>query len=144
MIELKRAEDEDKNFLFDLRKLTMTQHLDGMWIHLSDEDHWLRVESYFDETYIIFKDQKKIWMIKYLQKIDCLEIMQFQIMPEFQWRWLWTKVLQHMIELSKTVNKKLSLWVLKSNPAINLYKRHWFVVTWEDQIEYFMEREVWI
>lgn len=140
MIELIKALESDKDFLLDLRKVTMTKYLEESWIFLTEKDNIDRVNSDFENAFIIILDNKKIWLIKYVILENYIEIIQFQILPNFQWKWIGKKVLNILNWISNELSKSLFLKVLKNNPAINLYKRFWFEIIWEDEIEFFMEK----
>lgn len=142
MIKLIKALESDKNFLLNLRKETMSVYLEDLWIFLNDDEHLERINSNFESAFIINIDNKQIWLIKYINLENYIEIIQFQILESFQWKWIWKKVLNILLWFSKKLNKKLYLKVLKNNPAINLYKKLWFTLIWEDKIEFFMERKV--
>jgi ribosomal protein S18 acetylase RimI-like enzyme len=122
-----------------LRKITMTKYLEESWIFLTDNEHLDRVISDFENAFIIFLSNEKVWLIKYVILENYIEIIQFQILPEFQGKWIWTEVLNILSWISNDLNKKLFLKVLKSNPVINLYEKFWFKLVGEDEIEFFME-----
>ncbi len=139
MIKLIKAVEDNKGFLLDLRKITMTKYLEESWIFLTDNEHLDRVISDFENAFIIFLSNEKVWLIKYVILENYIEIIQFQILPEFQGKWIWTEVLNILSWISNDLNKKLFLKVLKSNPVINLYEKFWFKLVGEDEIEFFME-----
>ena len=136
---IRKAWEFDKEFLLELRKVTMTEYLEGMNILLSEQEHMQRVDSFFDDSYIIEDNSRnKIWLLKYTEDVNILELIQLQILPEFQNKWIGSKVLDALIIKSQKSAKKCILKVLKNNPAITLYQRKGFQVVWEDDIEYHM------
>ncbi len=136
---LKKTEEWDKAFLLDLRKITMLSYLEKANIILAEEDHIARVNSFFDSSYVIKGlEGENIWLLKYVESIKSLELVQLQVLPKYQNKGIGTNILKDLITQSKKLNKQLTLKVLKNNPAISLYKRVWFTITWEDEIEYHM------
>ena len=48
-ISFKKANEQDKPFLLELRKLSMTEHLAQAGIVYSDEQHFERINEFFAE-----------------------------------------------------------------------------------------------
>jgi len=64
--------------------------------------------------------------------------MQLQIHPNYQGKGFGSKVMHAVIE--QAGSKYLTLTVLKANPAIKLYQRLGFIITGEDEFEYWMRK----
>jgi len=135
--EFIQATDGDRAYLLGLRKLTMVEHLEKSGQFLSDEEHELRLNDAYDCSHIIVYENELIGTLKFRQLGDRLEIMQLQIHPEFQNKGLGRKVMQQVLD--ETEFKFVELTVLKDNPALRLYERLGFIITGEDQYEYFMQ-----
>ncbi|MHA7056870.1 GNAT family N-acetyltransferase [Aquimarina sp. M1] len=140
-IALVKAKYEDIAFLVKLRKLTMVEHLEKAGLHFSDDQHMSRVKIHFDNSYIIQHKKKQVGVLKYIETSGVIDILQLQILPKYQGKGMGKHVLNHMIKLSEDFNKKLTLKVLKENPARYLYKRNGFTVVDEDEHEFYMEFE---
>ncbi|WP_299435792.1 GNAT family N-acetyltransferase [uncultured Aquimarina sp.] len=138
-IELVKAKDEDGTFLFQLRKLTMLEHLEKAGLYLSEEEHLSRVKIHFNSSFIVKQKEEKVGVLKYVDTSNTIEILQLQILPNHQGRGIGKFLLNHMIQLSRSLNKKLILKVLKENPARHLYERCGFQTIGEDQYEFHME-----
>jgi hypothetical protein len=52
-INLRAASQDDEPFLLQLRKLTMTEHLERVAIPVDDEAHYQRIRSNFEDAQII-------------------------------------------------------------------------------------------
>ncbi|WP_351075473.1 GNAT family N-acetyltransferase [Shewanella sp. CAL98-MNA-CIBAN-0140] len=131
------ATEKDKNYLLDLRKLTMVEHLEKSGQFLSDAQHEFRLNDAYECSYLVMYANELIGTLKYRANETTVEIMQLQIHPLFQRQGFGQKILQQIITDSKP--KLFELTVLKENPALQLYKRLGFEITGEDQHEYFMQ-----
>jgi len=159
------ATEADQPYLLALRKLTMVEHLARNDVHLTDQQHLERVQDSFHRARLIYlqetssqtqpgsqtqsqsvsqnqnQDQEQeqkvvIGMLKYQQNDNDLKILQLQIHPDHQNKGYGKAVMQQIL---RTVNtSKVSLTVLKGNPAIHLYERLGFEVVGEDELEYWM------
>lgn len=139
-IALLKASTQDKDYLFELRLLTMVDHLAIAGIWLSVEEHWLRVNKHFDAYHLIVHDAIRVGAVKYSEADGTLNIMQLQIHPDFQGCGIGKNVLNLLIK--RTVASTISLTVLKANPVKRLYERMGFRVIGEDEFEFHMERPV--
>ena len=140
-IDLVKAVEEDRKYPLQLRKSTMTEHLAAAGIFLSDAEHDFRVDDAFDCTFIAWHSGARIGMAKSRNSNDRLEIMQLQVLPEYQGKGLGQELVQSFIDTAKAENKCLMLAVLKRNPAKRLYERLGFSVVGEDEHEFHMRLE---
>jgi len=136
-LELISATEEDRPYLFILRKLTMVEHLEKEGLYLSDDEHKLRVDDKYESTYLIFSSGKNIGAIKYQIFAEKIVITQIQIHPSFQNLGLGKRVIKQILDGSRS--KVVELSVLKSNPAKKLYERLGFIIIGEDEYEFCME-----
>lgn len=135
-LELIRANENDKQYLFNLRKLTMVEHLEKAGLYLSDDEHLLRLNENYDCLHLIINAGKRLGAVKYQMFEEKLIIMQIQVHPSFQGKGIGKLVMQQLISLAKLRDVELS--VLKDNPAQLLYQRLGFVAYDEDEYEIFM------
>ena len=138
-LTLTRAQQSDKPFLFELRKLTMFEPLANAGIKMSNSQHMQRVSDFFEDCYIIQLGKKDIGMIKYKDLSWCYEIIQFQIHPNYQGQGYGKSILNQIKEKAHSETKHISLKVLKGNPAFSLYEKNGFKLMKEDDQEYQME-----
>jgi len=96
---------------------------------------------HFDNAFIVKLSGESVGLLKYVETNKTIEILQFQIGPNHQGKGVGKYVLNYMISLSKKESKELILKVLKENPAVRLYQRNGFLITGEDQYEFFMKYE---
>jgi len=134
---LKKATRSDKSYLLQLRKLTMTEHLERVGRLYSDAQHLARIDMHYEFANIIYYKNDKVGTIKYVNQDKVIEILQIQIHPKFQGKGLGGAVIQNILNLANTKPVKLS--VLKGNPAKKLYERLGFKVINENHQEWFMQ-----
>jgi len=132
-----QAKDEDREYLLELRKLTMVEHLEKSGQYLTQDEHILRLNDAYECSHLIFYQNNKIGTLKYREHDNTLEVMQLQISPEYQGKGLGGKILRQV--LHHAGDKVVELTVLKENPALKLYKRLGFTVTGEDEYEFHMQ-----
>ena len=70
-----------------------------------------------------------------------IRLLDITILPEFSGKGMGTNLLHRLIQRSNKVQKKISLHVIASNPALKLYQRLGFVRIKNDGLNYYMERE---
>ena len=138
-LKLVKAEESDKNFLIGLRKSTMIEHLEKAGIYLSEEQHISRVNFKYENTYLIYTSNQKVGMLKYIENENSIEILQLQIIPDYQGLGIGKRIINQVTDICKISNKILTLKVLKENPAKHLYQNIGFTIVGEDQHEFFME-----
>lgn len=138
-LKLIKAKEVDKDFLFDLRKATMVEHLEKAGIYLSDEEHLSRIDLHYDSTYLVLRSNKKAGMLKYIETENTIEIAQLQILPEYQGKGIGRYLIKDLARKAEASNKILTLKVLKENPAKVLYERCGFSITGKDTYEFHMQ-----
>ena len=70
-----------------------------------------------------------------------IRLLDITVLPEFTGKGIGTTLLQHLIQRSNKVQKKISLHVISSNPALKLYQRLGFVHIKNEGFRYYMERQ---
>jgi putative hydrolase of the HAD superfamily len=90
---------------------------------------------------IILYDRQPIGSILLKNEDHHLHIGRFYLLPEYQNKGIGTYILQDVLEKADKARKATTLGVLKINPAIELYKRHGFIVTGTNEFQYLMERK---
>jgi ribosomal protein S18 acetylase RimI-like enzyme len=139
-IELRKAQTEDMEFLLALRLATMDEHLRAMGITCSTENHRERAMLRPDCAHIILVRGESAGMVKFRETANAIELMQLQVLPEYQGKGVGQAVLDGLLEQAESCSRKVVLTVLKKNPALRLYQRNGFVIVGEDDCEFHMER----
>lgn len=137
-IHFRKATKEDTKFLLELRKASMTDHLEKAGITLSDEQHMDRINEFYGDSYILHTVGYLIGLIKFSIRGDRIHIRQFQIMPSFHGKGIGSNVLRTLKQKAAERKLPITLNVLLNNPAKRLYLRHGFIVENQNKLEYQM------
>lgn len=138
-LQLKKATSYDVEYLLALRLLTMQEHLHTSGLDLTIEQHKERLMDNFENAFLVINDSQTIGMVKYHDK-DGLVFKQIQIHPDFQGQGIGRQLIEQLAAASSANMAYLS--VLKTNPALALYKRLGFEVVDEDEYEFYMEKRL--
>lgn len=134
--QLVLATQADLDYLLDLRKQTMVEHLLSSGVVYNDSQHMCRILDCFDCFHLIKHDGVLVGGIKFHVGQHRLDIMQLQIAPEFQKQGIGGQVIKQLLAHYPNVDCYLS--VLKSNPAKGLYLRLGFEQYDEDDLEFYL------
>lgn len=134
-IRLRAATPDDEPFLIELRKLTMTAHLERAGEPVDDESHRLRARSNLHIAQIVCRNGEDIGLIKLVRAETYWLLQQIQILPDHQGRGIGTAVIRAMLGEARQARVTVTLNVLHGNPARRLYERLGFQVTGETSIE---------
>ncbi|MBL0710096.1 MAG: GNAT family N-acetyltransferase [Colwellia sp.] len=142
-IGFRNVADEDIDFLLQLRKQSMTEHLVKAKLKMTDEQHLKRIKEHYYESHIILRDRKPIGLIKFgvvalKGTSKSLHIKQLQILPEYQGQGIGSKVLSVVKKKALQLQLPITLNVLLKNPARGLYLRHGFQIEGKNKIEFKM------
>jgi ribosomal protein S18 acetylase RimI-like enzyme len=138
-LSYRKAVEGDIEYLLWLRKETIETHLINSGVLLSEEDQVLRINYLFDQARIIIRDKQKIGLLKLDEREDEVELVQVQLDPKFQRKGIGQQVIKSVIENALNQKKKVSLSVLKQNPAKVLYQRMGFKIIGEDDSSFIMQ-----
>jgi GNAT superfamily N-acetyltransferase len=87
---------------------------------------------------IIQAEREDVGWMQVIDRLDDLFLAQIFLKPEFQNRGIGTFALQCVMREAADRGQPLALAVIKSNPALGLYKRLGFRVTHEDEFKFYM------
>lgn len=138
-ISLTNATSDDRAFLIELRKQTMVPHFEQAGLFLSDEEQAFRVDERYECIRIVRYAGTVAGAIKFDDDGTDIEIMQVQILPEFQGKGLGRGLMEKIFVRARQHGKSVRLTVLKQNPARRLYERLGFIVVGEDNHEFHMK-----
>jgi ribosomal protein S18 acetylase RimI-like enzyme len=141
-IKLVKATEDSLQEILALRISTMTAYLKDVGWSMTEEEHVKRVKKNFDNGHMILCYKQSIGYIKFKENEKAFNIIQFQISPEHQGQGYGRLVLDEIESKAHKKGKRLSLKVLKANPAKRLYERFGFQIVDEDEFEFFMEKAV--
>lgn len=138
MFKLRKAKNTDIEFLVNLRKVTMHQHLLKAGIELSEKDHFDRVLYEFECAKIIVLDSEDVGLLKVDRSKNSWKLTQIQIAPKIQGRGLGKKIVQNLVSEANVNGNNIELSVLQKNRAIELYKSCGFSVIKKKEYEHIM------
>lgn len=116
-LNYRKAEETDMEYLLNLRKATINEHLIRAGLSISDQEHIKRIRYQYEGAEIILFDAQAIGLLKLNRQPINIEIIQIQIDPKYQGKGIGQKVIQSIIDLAKENHTSVSLSVLKGNKA---------------------------
>jgi len=137
-IKYRPALKSDLEFLLDLRIQTMNAHLTASSLSVSDEAHLQRINYQFEHALIIEIDKRAIGLLKIVRQADNIELIQIQIAASYQGKGIGRRILNDLIEEAIESEKTITLSVLKTNKAKNLYSNVDFKIIDETDDSYLM------
>ena len=152
MIQLRPAEEKDAAFIeavyrttreAELNLTNWSDHQKSAFISMQSAAQLLDYKAKFPEArfQIIIYNKKEAGRFFTCETEDEIRLLDITILPEFTGKGIGTYLLHRLIERSKKVQKKISLHVITSNPALKLYQRLGFVHIKNEGFYYYMERK---
>ena len=132
------ATEADVPFLLELRRQTMSEHLQRSGVEASDSERTERVLANFDCAEIILLCGTPVGLLKVVRSEDNWDLVQIQILPEKQGGGLGSIILKKLLADADEVGVSVSLSVLRANPARRLYERLGFRIVGENEHAYDM------
>jgi ribosomal protein S18 acetylase RimI-like enzyme len=139
-IKLRKATDDDLDFLYTLHKATLKEHVEQTW---GWDEEWQksRFEQHFnpEKVQIIMLDNISIGELS-VEHTDCsIFLNTIEILPEYQDKGIGTYLIEEILAKAEHENKSVALQVLKVNErARTLYKRLGFSIRRETETHYNM------
>jgi len=137
-ITYRRALQSDLKFLLELRKLTMNPHLIASSLPITNETHLERIDYQFENALIIESNKHAIGLLKIRRQQDNIDLIQIQIAPSYQGKGIGKRILNELIKEAITSERTITLSVLKTNKAKNLYINVGFKIVDETESAYLM------
>jgi GNAT superfamily N-acetyltransferase len=139
-VSLRAATAADLPFARDLYLGTMRYITD----RLPDWDEARHVAQFterflLDEVRIIVSDDEDVGWLQVGESDDKILLKQIFLQPRSQHRGIGSQLIADLLERGRRTGKPVRLGVVKINPAVELYKRHGFVITSEDEFKFYME-----
>ena len=132
------ATPADLPFLLALRSESMGPHLSAAGIDRSDDAQLARVLHCFDCAQIVLGDGKPVGLLKLQRDPGEWRVLQVQLAETVRGQGLGRRLLEEVLSDAKQAGAKVTLTVLKANPAKGLYERLGFSVVGEDEHEFHM------
>lgn len=117
----------------------MHEHLRIAGLPVDAETDRLRTEEQWHNIRVISFQGADIGMIKLDQHSTPWQILQFQLSRQQQGKGLGERLLRAVLNEANQRGVGVALTVLKANPAQKLYQRLGFIMTGEDEYEYWMQ-----
>jgi GNAT superfamily N-acetyltransferase len=139
-VSLRAASPADLPFARDIYLETMRYITDRLpdW---DEARHVARFAERFllDEVRIIVNDNEDVGWLQVGESDDEMVLKQIFLQPRSQRRGIGSQLIADLLERARRTGKPVRLGVVKINPAVELYKRHGFVITSEDEFKFYME-----
>lgn len=139
LLTIRKATENDIDFLADLRVKTMNEHLTNSGLLIDKDSHVQRILYKFEVANILIYKETKIGLLKIQYRKTEIEIIQLQIHPAFQGNGLGRYILNMIIEEASLTKTPITLSVLKINPALKLYLRTGFKIVEENEHSFIMK-----
>ncbi|MBO6183169.1 MAG: GNAT family N-acetyltransferase [Chryseobacterium sp.] len=139
LLTIRKATENDIDFLADLRVKTMNEHLTNSGLLIDKDSQIQRILYKFEVANILIYKETKIGLLKIQYGKTEIEIIQLQINPAFQGNGLGRYILNMIIEEASLTKTPITLSVLKINPALKLYLRTGFKIVEENEHSFIMK-----
>ena len=136
--ELRNVKEIDFNWLYELRRQTMSKYINDSGDQFNLETQSKRIMKEYTSIKIFRNDNKDIGMFKVKRNSDKWEIIQIQLLPDYQHLGIGTKLIQSLQAEAVQQGVAIFLSVLKVNPAKRLYERLGFEEIQEKEKSYTM------
>ncbi|MEZ5989285.1 MAG: GNAT family N-acetyltransferase [Planctomycetota bacterium] len=143
-IHLRPATDEDRAFLFRLRREAMRPHVERTWGGWDEADQRRRFEETSDfAAHEIIEVGGEAVGCRWVRELpDAWELCRIYLLPEVQGRGIGTRIIDDLCEAAARQDLPVRLRVLRVNEAQRLYRRLGFEVVGETEFHVLMERPV--
>jgi GNAT superfamily N-acetyltransferase len=104
----------------------------------AEQDASFATQFRLNDARLIMMDDQRVGWIQAQQSESAVTLHQFYVVPALQRRGIGTRILEMVIQEARNQKKPLKVAVVKINPAKDLYHRHGFRITHEDEYKYYM------
>lgn len=139
-VNLRQAQPEDADFLYHLLKAAMQGYVTQTY---GWDEGWQ--QAHFQQTFdpakqqVIVLDRRDIGVIAVERKDTEFFLAKLYLLPAYQNRGIGTQLIQALLQEAFSHCQRVTLRVLKVNPARRLYERLGFKVVEETDTHYLME-----
>lgn len=139
--ELRAVTHQDYNFIYHVKTTTLKPHIELVWGWDEAVQTKYLEESFGIETQLIitYEDQE-IGILELNELQQRIEVVELEILPEYQRRGIGTHILQDIIDEYTEKGKKVGIGCFKINTeAKRLYERLGFMLIKETATHYVLE-----
>lgn len=136
--ELRNVTKKDFDWLYDLRSKAMSKYINDSGDRFEPETQSARIMKEYESIKIVRSRDKDIGMFKVKRDSGRWEIIQIQLLPDYQNRGIGTRLIQDLQVEAARQGIPVFLSVLKVNPAKRLYERLGFEAVEEKEKSYTM------
>ena len=152
MIQLRAVEEKDTAFIEAVYRTTREAELNltnwseyqkSAFINMQSAAQLAEYKTKFPDArfQVIIYNKKDAGRFFTCETENDIRLLDITILPEFTGKGIGTNLLNRLIQRSNKIQKKISLHVIASNPAMKLYQRLGFVHIKNEGFYYYMERE---
>ena len=142
-IRYRPVTDEDRDFLYQLHVWTMKEYVDKTWGWEDAFQESVFIQNFNpDYQMIITFNDKDAGMISIEYKDDEIFLRAIEIHPQYQRKGIGTFIVESLIEEGIRQDKPVMLYVLKVNPAKELYERLGFNAVSETTTHFIMRTNI--
>ena len=141
LVSLRQADPVDRDFAYEVKKVVLGEYVKktyGRWDEAFQRRYHDRQWAPAD-TQIVVAEGCDVGWIWCTHHTDRISIDGIYILPHYQGRGIGTSLLTRLQEGAAEGGKSVRLWVMKINPAFDLYKRIGFSVIGEKETHWYME-----
>ena len=141
-IELRVACQDDKEFIYDVKRAAMFEYIEQTWGWDEDEQRELHERRFGSQEFqIVSLGDHDVGIMSVALEPDCLFVNQIYILPEHQGRRIGGECMQNVFERATESNLPVKLKVLRVNPrAAAFYERLGFAITDETGTHFMMQK----
>jgi len=143
LIRLFPTDETYREFSYQIKKMAEGEYITSMFGWDEDVQRDFHDRAWQQQKPdIITYNGKLIGTIATIETVDCIDIGQFFILPEYQRKGIGTHILENVLDKATKLGRTVTLKFLKNNPVESLYVRNGFRLVDTDEILHYMERKV--
>jgi ribosomal protein S18 acetylase RimI-like enzyme len=137
---LRPARPEDFHYCAALYFTEMERTIAELGVEKAEHAAGFRERWDAAQVRIITLDGRDIGWLQTMTRAGALFLGQLFVAPAFQRRGIGTEVMNCLIDEATRAGQAMTLGVVKTNPALRLYRRLGFQVTHDDDRKFYMRR----
>ena len=142
LIAMRPALNSDFDYCRCLYFGEMKWIIDELHLDLAAQENGFQQQWNPMQVRIITFDGTDVGWVQTIRQEEALFLGQIIIERRFQRRGIGTQIMRQLISDAAQIGLPLCLSVVKINPALRLYQRLGFHITHEDELKFYMKRNV--